>query len=541
LRQCARQAFSGAVVFATGLVAFLLAAAPAFGHAILLSSDPKDGAVIAAAPSEITLTFNEPVQPIVLRLIAPTGTQAPLTAFKIEGNRLIIVSPQAIGDGTHALSWRVISADGHPIGGSVVFAIGTPSAPRAFLADGGADRQVRAAIWLTRAALLVGLFIGIGGSLFHVSVGTETAMQPAARATIVAAIVTGAVAVPLSIGLQGLDVLLRPLPGLLDATTWRAGYFTSYGTAATIAAIALLSAYCSLHLRNRPIRIVLVGIAVIALGAMFIATGHVTTAEPRAVSRFALLVHVVCIAFWVGALAQLLILMQKETCDVGRAVKRFSRIIPLPVAALIASGAIVAVFQLDRVDALWRTDYGNVLTIKLAILLAVFGIAAVNRFVLTPALLGGSDQARRQFSGTLIAELALVLMVLAIVALWRFTPPPRSLAAAESAPAYAHIHTAKAMADVTIASGPAGASRILVVLQTGAFQPLQAREVMIVLANPAAGIEPISRPARRSADGETWRVDDLMLPAAGTWTINVEVLIGDFERLDLTGEIAIRR
>jgi copper transport protein len=99
---------------------------------------------------------------------------------------------------------------------------------------------------------------------------------------------------------------------------------------------------------------------------------------------------------------------------------------------------------------------------------------------------------------TLRAELALIVLIFAIVALWRFPPPPRSLIAAREEPVFTHIHTEKAMADITIARSRAGLSRISIVLQTGDFRPLLAKEVTLLLANPAAGIEPISRPATPS-------------------------------------------
>ena len=63
------------------------------------------------------------------------------------------------------LSWRVVSADGHPVGGVVIFAVGHPSAASpAPPVDG--DRAVQAAIWIAQFVLYVGLFVGVGGAAF---------------------------------------------------------------------------------------------------------------------------------------------------------------------------------------------------------------------------------------------------------------------------------------------------------------------------------------------------------------------------------------
>ena len=40
---------------------------------------------------------------------------------------MLEAAPREWRRGTHVLSWRVISADGHPVGGSVMFSVGAPS------------------------------------------------------------------------------------------------------------------------------------------------------------------------------------------------------------------------------------------------------------------------------------------------------------------------------------------------------------------------------------------------------------------------------
>lgn len=58
------------------------------------------------------------------------------------GDRVIVPMPADPGDGSWLLSWRVVSADGHPVGGSYVFSIGVPSA----VADAPAAGSARAAV-----------------------------------------------------------------------------------------------------------------------------------------------------------------------------------------------------------------------------------------------------------------------------------------------------------------------------------------------------------------------------------------------------------
>src|SRR5262249_60687441 len=74
----------------------------------------------------------------------------------------------------------------------------------------------------------------------------------------------------------------------------------------------------------------------------------------------------------------------------------------------------------------------------------------------------------------------------------------------------------------------------------GAFQPLAAKEVTLVLADPAAGIEPMRRVAVRSGESDNlWRIEDLRIPLAGRWTVRVEILVDDFDKLTVEDTVAL--
>ena len=194
--------------------------------------------------------------------------------------------------------------------------------------------------------------------------------------------------------------------------------------------------------------------------------------------------------------------------------------------------------QVGRVEALWTTAYGRVLLAKLALLLFLFTLAAINRFSLTPAFARREPKAARQFARSVRMEIVLVCAILAVASLWRFTPPPRSLPGAGGSTGVVHIHTAKAMAELTIAPGQAGPVSASVHVMTGEFGPMEPKEVTLALANPAAGIEPIRRPMAKDEEGR-WRVESLVLPVPGAWSVEIDILISDFEITTLEGEVSI--
>lgn len=504
-----------------------LAPVVAHAHASLVSAVPADGAVIARAPAQVVLTFNEPVSPLSLRLVNPIGETVTLDAAG-EGGTAIAVALPALGEGTHALSYRVVSTDGHPVAGSVIFSVGRPTGGRPVIAN-ESDPVVRTLIVAAKVLLYLGLFIGIGGRGFAVFVAREK-LPPLAERAIAASLMAGMAAAVLSIGLQGADALALPVSMMSRGDTWQAGLATSYGTSAIIALAAMLILPGpSATPRFSQVRAIA---ALLGAGLALAASGHAAAAPPQWLTRPSVFIHVVCVACWIGSLVPLLLLLRNGG---GRgALMRFTRIIPFVLVLLIAAGIVLAVVQIETPAALLGTNYGVIFICKMVAFAALLVLAAYNRFVLT-----ARADAGRRFGVTIGAEIACVLAILALVALWRFTPPPRALAAENLTPLLVHMHGDKAMSDVVLAPARAGPVIATIAVQSGDFGPLDAKEVTLGFANTAAKIEGFSRPATKQPDGR-WRVEGLTLPVGGRWTVTTEILIDDFTKVTLEGEAELR-
>jgi copper transport protein len=521
-----------AAALVLSLLILLAAGAPVWAHASLVKAEPAAGAVVRDAPPTLTLTFNEPVSPLVMRLITPAGEPIALGEVTAENAIVIIAVPAALGRGTHALSWRVISADGHPVAGALMFSIGAPSAPPA--ADGLGDRSVRAALWAAKVVIHVGLFVGIGGAFFRAWIGDAAA--PAAVPWLVAALVAGLLATPISVALQGLDALDLPLAGVAQQVAWRAGLETAYGFTAITAAFALFAGLFGLVATSPAVARGFSLVALLGVGCALALSGHAASAAPRLLTMPSVFLHGVCVAVWIGALLPLLVAARRRAG--GRALARFSRLIPYPLALIVVTGVILAVVQLGRLDALRTTSYGAVLAGKLAAVAALLVLAGANRYRLVPRFEAAGSDAARPLAISIALELAIVLMILALVALWRFTPPPRALAT--DAPVSIHLHGEKAMAQIEFAPERARGVRVSVLVLDGEFRPLAVKEVGFALSNVAAGIEAMRRAAVAEADGG-WRIDDVRIPLAGRWLVRVEILISDFEKVMLEDQVTLPR
>ncbi|WP_181176695.1 MULTISPECIES: copper resistance CopC/CopD family protein [unclassified Mesorhizobium] len=524
---------------AGGLLAVVMAlivmasTSQAFAHAALIKTDPADGAVLAQAPTRFSLTFSEPVSPLVLTLVKPDGTPVPLTDFRLSDQTVEIDNPQALKSGTHVLSWRVISADGHPVGGSLLFSVGAPSEPP--VVSEAVDWPLRSAIWIGKVLLYTGLFLGVGGAFALAWLAGEAR---AGQRFVTAAVLCGLVAAPLSLGFQGLDALGAPLSHLAQPVIWRTGLGTSFGWTVLIALIALGLGLLSLagpRVVARPFA--LAGLA--GVGVALAASGHASAAEPQWLTRPLVFLHGVGIAFWAGALVPLGLALKGSSAHAAPFLRRFSRLIMPVVAALAVAGVVLAVIQVQTPVALVDTAYGRLLLVKLALLVFLFTLAAVNRWRLTASAEAGSTEVQRRLSRSIGVEMLIVLAIFGVAAGWRFTPPPRALAIAAAQPVSVHIHALQAMADLSITPGHAGPVAASMIIMSGDFGPLDAKEVTLVLSKPDSGIEPLKRAATKPGDG-SWRVDNLVIPVPGRWTVRLDILVSDFDMVKIEAPVDIR-
>ncbi len=106
------------------LAASVLIAGQAAAHASLVSSDPEDGAVLAEAPYEVVLEFDESVQPEFTQVAVLDAEESHYEDGKPEVDGSIITQPvAAMSAGDYQISYRAGSSDGHPITGVIAFTV----------------------------------------------------------------------------------------------------------------------------------------------------------------------------------------------------------------------------------------------------------------------------------------------------------------------------------------------------------------------------------------------------------------------------------
>jgi copper transport protein len=523
-----------------GLATLLLvvcSATDVLAHAALASVEPGDGSVLADPPKRIELHFSEGVTAGAVNLIDAQGKLRGDARVETTADSIVVTPPPALPPGTSIVSYRVISQDGHPVTGSVTFSVGAPSATTM---PANSDATINALIWLARIGLYLGLFAGVGGAFFIAWIGQSLAGSSA----VLGALILGLVGAVVSLGLEGLDLLGLPLSGLVAAPPWKIALGTSLGPALLIAIAAMAASL--LALRRPPGRMsrIFSALALVCVGLSLAATGHAASAPPQVLTRPALFVHGVGIAYWLGALLPLAVTLWRQPNSSLPVVQRFSGIAVPAVGLLALAGIALAVVQVAHLDALTETKYGIILLIKLVLVAGLLGLAALNRFRLTPALAceakGGKGtkgtKAAKPLTRSIAVECALAVAILCVVAGWRFTPPPRTRV--PDAPLAVHIHSDRAMFQVLISPAKVGADNFVLQLMNGDGSLLSAKEATLVLSMRDRGIEAIERPGIRDADG-FWHVRDVSLPVAGRWHMRIDALVTDFEKITLEDDFDV--
>lgn len=498
----------------------------ASSHAALVAAEPASGSMLATAPKAVELRFNEAVTPGAIRLIDGAGRARDDVRVTASGETVSVAMPGDLPQGTAVVSYRVISQDGHPVAGSVIFSIGAPTGTQA---PASSDSGLNVLIWLARLGLYLGLFVGVGGVFFARWIAGSTFGTGVPRL----ALVVGVPSAVASIGLLGLDLLGLPVAALATVAPWKIAFVTGTGPALLVAVVVMLIAMAALGREGRARA--LAAIAFIGVGASLAMSGHAATAAPEALTRPAVFLHGLGVTLWIGALAPLVVLVSKPTAANLSVLDRFSRIAVPVVGGLVLTGLVLAIVQLETPSALVDTSYGIILCIKLALVLLLLAFAAFNRFRLTPAL-AADRGAASALKRSILTELMLALAIFGVVAGWRFTPPPRTIV--PETPLALHIHTDKAMFQVLVSSGKAGIDDFVLQLMTGEGTMLAAKEATLTLSLPERGIEPIERNAELGPDGY-WHVRKVELPFAGRWHLRIDALVTDFEKITLEDELDV--
>lgn len=547
----ARSLLRAALVGALLVLPLLGGAAPAWAHAVLLSSAPADQEVLDTSPTAVELRFNEPVgaEADAVHVLDRDGARVDTGQVTTDSTgRTVTAGLRAdLPQGTYVVSWRVVSGDAHPIRGGFVFSVGEPVelgeiGAGAVPLTGEADRSVAesALVRLNRFVLLLATLLAAGGLLFLgvVHDGRTDEQRRLGRLVAllaaVAALATATGVLAQSFQLHGsLGAAASGVGGILATSYGAAAALRLVGLTAVVAlAVGLLGRWSAPRSRwATPATVV----AALATVGSFALTGHTVLSEPRWLATAANVGHTFTAAAWIGGLALLALCLRARRAagdaqGAGRIVARFSRLAIGTIALLAVAGGTLAWVEVRTTGALLGTDYGRTLLVKLGLIAAVGAVALYNHRGLVPALRrsGGNAAALARLRSTVRFEVVgLVLAVAVTSVLVDFTPAARALA--EPTTEVVQLGDDAAV-ELTVLDPRAGRAEVHLYLLDDAGRPRAgAQEVVVRFSSEEAGIAPISRTPTRAGPGH-WQVRADALSVPGTWEVEVVVRLSDFDQ-----------
>src|SRR5512138_233451 len=290
-------------------------------HATLVSSEPAANSHLASSPTRVRLVFSEPIEGKLGRisLHPATGATIALRAGADPRDVHAVIAPvEALAPGRYRVDWRVVSADGHPVDGTFVFAIGdttlgTPAAPPdppapAPEQDGEPDTWGPAVAGaplfpaLLRGAALGALMAAAGLLLFHTGAAPNAAARSDTRVRRLTTVF--AILAPVLLGAHMVAWLINTAPdNQLDASWAGAALETIVGKIEMWRTGLAVLALWAWWLARRPA--LALGFAAAAL-ALSGASGHSAAIQPQwGVPAKA--IHLLASAVWLGGLLWLLV------------------------------------------------------------------------------------------------------------------------------------------------------------------------------------------------------------------------------------------
>jgi putative copper resistance protein D len=167
-----------------------------------------------------------------------------------------------------------------------------------------------------------------------------------------------------------------------------------------------------------------VGLALAALALLPPAvTGHAASAGDHDLATSSLVIHVVCVAVWVGGLIALVWYSRVDGRFLDVAVRRFSSVALWAYIGVGVSGVVNAVVRIDSVGDLWSTGYGHLVLMKTAAFLALGVFGWWHRRHSIPDLARQRPHTFARFSAV---EAGIMVGTIALGVALSQTPPPET-------------------------------------------------------------------------------------------------------------------
>jgi copper transport protein len=195
------------------------------------------------------------------------------------------------------------------------------------------------------------------------------------------------------------------------------------------------------------------GIAAAIAMALRAHGGHATATSTPLLSQAEQWVHMIAGACWAGGLVLLILLIGERRDDPPVTLaKRYSTVALTAIAVVVGTGLLRSVSELGGIGQLvhiWDSSYGRTLAIKVAVVLVVIGLGAINRYRSVGRLATDASPLRRIASTEVVAAVGILLLTATLTS---YAPPTSGPGGSQTGPGNVVTITGSDLATTTTVS-----------------------------------------------------------------------------------------
>jgi copper transport protein len=391
-------------------------------HAVLVDAVPPANAELTEAPSKVVLTFNERLEEGLASLKVIDSNKKPVTDNKAQINAertTVTIDLPKLGQGSYLVTYHVISADGHPVEGTYLFAVGQSLSQQPI--DAGTTMEHLHTHGLTQGigftdivqfisriayyAFMLAftgwvLWSRLGGikreGTLSVMKGWSIQLQ---RGYLIAFIFLMFTHLFAMIGDGGPEALV------ILFTQTSIGYIWIISLALSLLGFVLLYRNLWLDL-----------LWVLAIWLCKSLNGHAAAFQPQGQTIMLDVIHLAAASLWIGGLLMLLVLWRQSREEASALFPRVSTTALVSIAVLVVSGIFSVLIFLPDYRYIVETQWGILLLVKIGLVLFVIGTGAFMRFIYR----------KKGLSHTIVLlkiDACLALLIIGIVGVFTYLTP----------------------------------------------------------------------------------------------------------------------
>lgn len=500
------------------LIFFILTIPQAvFAHALLEKATPAPDSQLKSPPNEIVLMFNERLEKELYSIKVFNENGEIVSSGKTEmskDQKSIKQSLPTLPNGNYAITYSILSADGHPIKGSYVVTIGEDTVRNDMAEVDLENEENKSAFYsifhsVVKIVYYFALLLTSGwiiwGTKDKIKLGE---LKSGFRKTSIYL----QVFLLISTFVMGVIQLIGLLESWNVREVWDILSGTSFGVFWFISILLSVLGFFILH-RFKWIDLLW---AFMILSVKSI-NGHAMAFEPPIRTISIDIIHLVAAALWAGGLFYILIYWKKQKEHVKEFLPVFSKAALISILALIVTGVASTLIFLPKVQYLFVTQWGIMLLIKVALVLFVILVGSILRYIMKKKK---EDVIRR----LLIIDFSLMVVILVIVGIFtQLSPLPQNEPL--------EWHEKENYIEFTTAILPkAPGNNHFMVIASSHKEGVEIKQIELFLKyRDDPDFAPIQIPFSKieQASNVQYMIDGKYIPFAGNWTAEIRILDSD--------------